>query len=213
MLCDVKIKYGIFQGDSLSPILFVLAMIPLSVVLNNKEAEYSLGRNRRKLNHLLFMDDLKLYGQSLRELDSLVGTTPIYSKDIGMKFGIPKCAMLEMKRGKVVDGNGIDLPSGETIKALESNDGYKYLGIIQCDATKNTEMKEMLSKEYFRRIRKILKSSLNAGNTIQAINSRAVSIIRHGARIVDWRKAELQHMDRKTRKLLTICRSMHPKEM
>ena len=209
MLGEVKIKRGIFQGDSLSPILFVLAMIPLSIVLNNMKAGYTLGRNRGKLNHLLFMDDLKLYGKSLRELDSLVETTRIYSKDIGMEFGISKCAMLEMKRGKVVDSNGIDLPSGETIKALESNDGYKYLGIIQCDATKNTEMKEMLSKEYFRRIRKILKSSLNAGNTIKAINSRAVSIIRYGAGIVDWRKAELQQMDRKTRKLLTIYRSMH----
>lgn len=98
------------------------------------------------------MDDLKLYGKSLKELDSLVETTRIYSKNIGMEFGIYKCAMLEMKRGKAVDSNGIDLPSGETIKALESNDGYKYLGIIQCDATKNTEMKEMLSKEYFRNI-------------------------------------------------------------
>ena len=118
--------------------------------------------------------------------------------------------MLEMKRGRVVDSNGIDLPSGKTIKALESNDGYKYSGIIQYDTTKNTEMNEMLSKEYFRRIRKILKSSLKAGNTILAINSRAVSIIRYGAGIVDWRKAELQQMDRETRKLLTIYRSMHP---
>ena len=210
MLGDVKVMRGIFQGDSLSPILFVLAMIPLSVVLNNMEAGYSLGRNRRKLNHLMFMDNLKLYGKSLRELDSLVRTTRIYRKDIGMEFGISKCAMLEMKRGKVVDGNGIDLPSREKIKALESNDGYKYLGIIQCDATKNTEMKEMLLKEYFRRIRKILKSSLNAGNTIQAINSGAVSIIRYGAGIEDWRKAELQQMDRKTRILLTMYRSMHP---
>ena len=159
---------------------------------------------------IIIMDDLKLYGKSLNELDSLVETTRIYSKDIGMEFGISKCAVLEMKRGRVVDSNGIDLPSGETIKTLESNDGYKYLGIIQCDITKSTEMKEILSKEYFRRVRKILKSSLNAGNTIQAINSRAVSIIRYGAGIVDWRKAELQHMDRKTRILLTIYRSMHP---
>ena len=210
MLGEVKIKRGIFQGDSLSPILFVLAMIPLSTVLNNMKAGYTFGRNRGKLNHLLFMDDLKLYGKNMKELDSLVETTRIYSKDIGMEFGISKCAMLEMKRGKVVDSNGIDLPSGETIKALENNDGYKYLGIIQCDETKNKEMKEMLSKEYFRRIRKILKSSLNAGNTIQAINSRAVSIIRYGAGIVDWRKTELQQMDRKTRKLLTTYRSMHP---
>ena len=159
------------------------------------------------------MDDLKLYGKNLKELDSLVETTRIYGKDIGMEFGISKCAILEIKRGKVVDSNGIDLPSGETIKAIESNDGYKYLGIIQYEATKNTEMKEILSKEYFRRIRKLFKSSLNAGNTIQGINSKAVSIIRYGAGILDWRKAELQQMDRKTRKLLIIHRSMHPKEM
>ena len=74
MLGDVTVKRGIFQGDSLSPILFVLAMIPLSVVLNNMEAGFSLGRKGRKLNHLLFMGDLKLYGKSLRELDSLAGT-------------------------------------------------------------------------------------------------------------------------------------------
>ena len=209
MLGQVKIKRGIFQGDSLSPILFVLTMIPLSIVLNNLKVGYLLGRNRGKLNHLLFMDDLKLYGKSMSELDSLVEATRIYSQDIGMEFGISKCAMLEMKRGKMVASNGLELPSGEIIKALESSDGYKYLGIIQCDTTMNKNMKQILTKEYFRRIRKILKSNLNAGNTIQAINLRAVSIIRYGAGIVDWRKAELQQMDRKTRKLLTIYRSMH----
>ena len=56
----------------------------------------------------------------------------------------------------------------------------------------------MLSKEYFRRTRKVLKSSLNAWNTIQVINSRAVSIISYRAGIVVWRKTELQQMDRKT---------------
>ena len=65
-------------------------------------------------------------------------------------------------------------------------------------------------KEYFRRIRMISKSRLNAGNTIQAINSKAVSLIRYGAGILEWTKLELQEMDRKTRKLLTIYRSVHP---
>ena len=45
-----------------------------------------------------------------------------------------------------------------------------------------------------------VKASLNVGNTIQAINARAVSIIRYLAGILEWRKSELEAIDRKTRK-------------
>ena len=38
-------------------------------------------------------------------------------------------------------------------------------------------MKDMITKEYYRRIKKIPKASLNARNTIQPINARAVLII------------------------------------
>lgn len=209
-LGEVSVRRGIFQGDSLSPILFVMALIPLSIILNNSKIGYRLGQNRGKINHLLFMDDLKLYGRSRNELDSLVQTVRVVSEDIGMEFGIEKCALIEMCRGKMVRSEGIELPNGETIKALEEDEGYKYLGVIQCDRIKSKEMKDMISKEYFRRTRKILKSSLNAGNIIKAINARAVSIIRYGAGIVFWTRAELEEMDRKTRKLLTIYRCLHP---
>ena len=44
-----------------------------------------------------------------------------------MQFGIFKCAMLEIKRGKVVQSERIELPNGETIKSLEDGKRYKYL--------------------------------------------------------------------------------------
>ena len=56
----------------------------------------------------------------------------------------------------------------------------------------------------------IVKSNLNGGNTIKAINSRAVSVVRHWAGIIDWFKNELQAIDCKTRKLMTIYRALHP---
>ena len=68
----------------------------------------------------------------------------------------------------------------------------------------------MITKENYQRIRKILKGSLHAGIMILAINLRAVSIIRYGAGI-DLRKNEIEAIDRKTRKLLMICRSLHPR--
>ena len=48
------------------------------------------------------MDDLKLYDKTKQELDSLLQTVRMSSRDTEMKLRISKCAMLEINRGKVV---------------------------------------------------------------------------------------------------------------
>ena len=93
-LGEVEIKRGIFQGDSLSPLLFVLALIPLSLILRKATAAYEFSEGKEKINHL------KLYSRSEKGLDSLVQTVPVFSEDIGMEFGIEKCATLVMEKGK-----------------------------------------------------------------------------------------------------------------
>ena len=44
-------------------------------------------------------------------LDSLVQTVRTFSEHIGMEFGIEKCAMLVMEKGKIVKSVGIELPN------------------------------------------------------------------------------------------------------
>ena len=112
-LGEVQIKQGIFQGDSLSMLVFVLALIPLSLILRKAKVAYEFSESKEKINHLLFMDDLKLYSRSEKGLDSLVQTVRVFSKDIGMEFGIEKCAMLEMEKGKIVKSVDIELPHGK----------------------------------------------------------------------------------------------------
>ena len=90
-------------------------------------------------------------------------------------------------------------------------EGYKYLGIVELDKMKENEMKEKTIKEYKRRPRLILKSKLNGKNKITAVNSWAVAIFRYGAGIIDWKESELNSIDRKTRKTLTMYGAMHPK--
>ena len=101
-LGKVNMKRGIFQGDSLSPLLFVLSMVPLSLILKKVNACYKWGKKEYKLNHLLFMDDLKLYAKSEEQTSTLVRTVYVFSTDIGMEFGIKKCGIFTMKRGKIV---------------------------------------------------------------------------------------------------------------
>ena len=72
-LAKCNIRKGIFQGDSLSPLLFVICMIPLTHTLRKAKARCTLGGGK-KINHLLFMDDLKLYGKSKNEIKWLVST-------------------------------------------------------------------------------------------------------------------------------------------
>ena len=161
------------------------------------KAGYSLGKNQPKLNHLLYMDDLKLFGQSERDIESLVNAAHRFSCDIGMRFGIEKCGVIVMKRGKMVTCDGIELPDGEKMKGV-SEEGCKYLGIVELDGIKEKEMKERLTKEYKRRIKLILKSNLNSRNAISAMNIWAVAMMRYGAGIVKWTNAELEKLDRQT---------------
>ena len=75
-LGKVSINRGIFQGDSLSPLLFVVCMIPLTKILRKIKAEFVIKDGNLKVNHLLFMDDLKLFGSSEREIGQLGQDSP-----------------------------------------------------------------------------------------------------------------------------------------
>ena len=59
---------------------------------------------------------LKLYSRIEKGLDSLVQTVCVFSEDIGMEFGIKKCAMLVTEKGKIMESVGIELPDGKIIK-------------------------------------------------------------------------------------------------
>ena len=207
----MKIERGIFQGDSLSPLLFVIVLIPLTHILRKASPGCEFANSKDKINNLLFMDDLKLYSKTEKTLDSLIQTARIFSNDIKMEFGIETCAILVLKRGKAVKSAGITLPDNREMRSLEENEEYKYLGMLQAEGIKQKELKEKVRNEYKRRVRKLLETKLNGQNIINGINTWAVSLLRYSAPFLGWAKEEKQQLDRKTRKLLTMHGGLHPK--
>ena len=203
------IKCGIFQGDSLSPLLFILCLIPLTYLLDQNQFGFKLEKST--VNHLLYMDDLKLYGKNEKEIDALVNIVRIFSKDICMEFGLDKCAKVSMTRGKITEGTAITLPDGNEIKNLELDEQYKYLGLLESDDFETDRIKTKAKEQYKRRLRLILRSKLHGRNQIQAINTYAIPVLTYPAGIIKFTQEEKRTMDTMTRKQMTIHGSLHPR--
>lgn len=207
----IKINRGIFQGDSLSPLLFCIALTPLTHELNRSGCGYQVHGSERKIGHLLYMDDLKLLGKSEEELRDEIKIVKTFSSDIKMEFGLEKCARISIKKGKVQRKEHVENTGENEINELETNGAYKYLGIEENHQIEHKKEKERLKKEYVRRLRLILNTELNAKNKMQAIGSLAVPVLRYSFGIINWHKEEIQKLDRKTRKMLTTYGQHHPR--
>ena len=85
------------------------------------------------------------------------------------------------------------------IKVIKSLGGesYKYLGVLK--------------ENCYRRVRKVLETKLNRRNVLKAINTWAILVVRYSAAFLGWSRLQLEEIDRRMRKLLTIHNGFHPK--
>ena len=74
---EVNIQRGIFQGDAQSPLLFVIAMMPIKLIRRKCTAGYKLSKSQEKINHLMYMDDIKLFAKNEKELETRIQTENI----------------------------------------------------------------------------------------------------------------------------------------
>ena len=103
-----------------------MALIPLTVLLRKTNAGYCF-RNKTKVNHLSYTDDLKLFGKSKNDITPLIHTVRISSEDIRIEFGPDKCATVALARGRMAEGaENITLPGDKEISASGTKSQYRY---------------------------------------------------------------------------------------
>ena len=130
-LTDVSINCGIYQGDSLSPLLFCISLTPLSLLLDSLNGYQVTGS--KQINHLLYMDDLKLFAKNDSQLGILLRTVKMFSDDVGLTFGLDKCAKFTITRGKANPTGDVHLEPVSTIHELQVGETYKYLGFFETE--------------------------------------------------------------------------------
>ena len=179
---NVSVNCGIFQGDSLSPLLFFLAVNPISEILQSTPYGYKL-RSGTVVQHLLYMDDLKLYGGNENDLNLLFRTASLFCEDVNMTINLKKSAVLIVSRGKITHSSGVELSKLGTLECIRETP-YKYLGILQDFVVLSAEAKHRVLSEYYRHCRKVLSSKLCGINECIAINSYALPVVSYTGGIV-----------------------------
>ena len=110
-LAEAKIQRGIFQGDRLSPLLFIIGMMPLNDIMRKCTARYKLSRSQEKISH---MDDTKLWKRTGNS------NTCSYNIQSGHRNGIRhrKMCLASNENGKRHLTGGMELPNQKEIRTL-----------------------------------------------------------------------------------------------
>ena len=125
---------------------------------NKTNSEIIPLQETRKVTHLLYMDDLKLFTPNDKKLADQLKRVKQYSEDIQMEFGLDKCVKCTLVHGKTKITDSILIDESTTIQELENEASYKYLGIEEGPQVQHKTMCKIISKEYQRKTRLILDS-------------------------------------------------------
>ena len=211
MIGDIIYNKGMLQGNFVSVILLILSLNPLSFLLNKTDG-YKIGLGtlvEKILTYLFFVDDLKLFAPNLDQSKLQLDIVTQFSKDIGMEFGEDKCSYIYIECGKKKTQGELIKVNEVTIKELEEGKRYRYFGQDKSIGYDGKLNKERVEKEYYRQVRRIWSSELNAKNKVIAHNSFAVPFLTPTIGILDLSLAEMENVDKKTRRILCMTGTFH----
>ncbi|KAG0435431.1 Retrovirus-related Pol polyprotein from type-2 retrotransposable element R2DM [Dictyocoela muelleri] len=186
-------RRGIIQGDSLSPLLFTLCMEPVSRYLNeecNPKVRISYKDFNLNINHLLYMDDIKIFSENEDELEELIIKCIDTLNIIGLSHNKEKSSTNTESCTEIAD-------------IISPIYGYKYLGLIEDSENrfKSININNIIEK-ILSRVNKLTRSNLNSKNMFNSINEFALSLLNYFVGIINIPENQLKDWDVQIRNAL-----------
>lgn len=199
----LQVRSGVLQGDTLSPMLFCLAIAPVSHMLHTRHERQTLSGgiegSESNLNHLYYMDDLKLYSNSQEELDQMINNVENLSGSIGLRMNVKKCAMVSSK-GRVNDA--------KRLPQLAVTDTYKYLGIEQHLVADEAAAWARIAETMKERLVEFLQKDLTVGSTVKGINTMMMPVAKYLAANTIVSNTSFKDYVKKARRFDCDCRAI-----
>jgi hypothetical protein len=211
----LRILSGVLQGDSFSPLLFCLAMVPISHALNNSKCQNTTASgkfNNMQLSmpHQFYMDDLKPYANSRENLLKLLQIVKAISAAINMKVNLKKCAVAHFIPKRLLKDK-LPNPSrseGE-IQDLEGGLHYKHLGLDQVFTSKESITWDRVKENCLVKLGRLWISDLTFRQKVDVHNSTIIPALTYvssniikGEGKYDSLLHEGEQLDKKFRKIL-----------
>ena len=115
----IQFKRGIYQGDTLCPLLFIMCVNPMSWKLRTLPGYRLTKPLNINISHGLLIDDLKLYSNSERQHGIKLALSHQMMENIGLLMAANKTQTISMGRGKRVEKDvGLKLSEDVTIEDL-----------------------------------------------------------------------------------------------
>jgi hypothetical protein len=106
-IAEFNIQRGVRQGDSLSPLLFVLTLQMAIDRVNWRNRSYLV--NGQRLRHLDYADDIALVSSDINELQSMLDDLIAECQKIGLQINSTKTKWMSTTTGQAIQMNGINI--------------------------------------------------------------------------------------------------------
>ena len=172
---ELKVRNGLMQGDTLSPLLFCLTIAPISAWLRAHVGLYKTNMGPRsdgalEMSHILYMDDLKVYATSWEDLVEAKAGIKRIAGQLGLALNARKCAVRSLNGADMhIDRVGVL----DTIPVLSATELYKYLGTEQNSLTCIGSLLDRVEGCAKATARTLFLSNLTVGQMVEGYN-RAV---------------------------------------
>ena len=130
-------KRGVFQGDPMSPIIFILTFNPIiQFIHSQKSIGYNLTHTlnsimgetkEERIITLPYADDFCIITTDLRKHQKLINTVNNYTQSMGMKLKPSKCRSFSIKSGKP---SIINFKIGDNLIPSIYHEEQKFLGKV-----------------------------------------------------------------------------------
>ena len=97
----IQFKRGIYQGDTLCPLLFIMSVNPMSWKLRTSPGYRLTKPLNINISHGLFIDDLKLYSSSERQHGIKLALSHQMMEDMGLSMAAKKPKPTQWQEGNV----------------------------------------------------------------------------------------------------------------